>query len=293
MALPDFSMKELLEAGVHFGHQTHRWNPKMKEFIYGEHNNIHIINLTLTMPMLRNAMTAVSEVTKSGGRILFVGTKRQASEIISDSASQCAQYYVNHRWLGGTLTNWKTISNTISRLKSIQATLDEVEAAGLTKKELLKLTRERDKLDLSIGGIKNMGSLPDLIFVIDTVREQIAIKEAKKLNIPIAAIIDSNSDPDGITYPIPGNDDSTKSIKLYCDLISQAALDGISIQSKEDIKIQDNPKEVEEKSLSKSDIISEKQKESIKDKKKTTEMPESETKDDLKDSNDQDKNKKD
>ena len=265
----------------------------MKEFIYGEHNNIHIINLTLTMPMLRNAMTAVSEVTKSGGRILFVGTKRQASEIISDSASQCAQYYVNHRWLGGTLTNWKTISNTISRLKSIQATLDEVEAAGLTKKELLKLTRERDKLDLSIGGIKNMGSLPDLIFVIDTVREQIAIKEAKKLNIPIAAIIDSNSDPDGITYPIPGNDDSTKSIKLYCDLISQAALDGISIQSKEDIKIQDNPKEVEEKSLSKSDIISEKQKESIKDKKKTTEMPESETKDDLKDSNDQDKNKKD
>ena len=212
-------MKELLEAGVHFGHQTHRWNPKMEEFIYGEHNNIHIINLTLTMHMLRNAMVAVSEVTKSGGRILFVGTKRQASEIISDSASQCAQYYVNHRWLGGTLTNWKTISNTISRLKSIQTTLDEVESAGLTKKELLKLTRERDKLELSIGGIKNMGSLPDLIFVIDTVREQIAINEAKKLNIPIAAIIDSNSDPDGITYPIPGNDDSTKSIKLYCDLI--------------------------------------------------------------------------
>ena len=242
-------MKELLEAGVHFGHQTHRWNPKMKEFIYGEHNNIHIINLTLTMHMLRSALMAVSEVTKSGGRILFVGTKRQASEIISDSASQCAQYYVNHRWLGGTLTNWKTISNTISRLKSIQETLDDVESAGLTKKELLKLTRERDKLELSIGGIKNMGSLPDLIFVIDTVREQIAIKEAKKLNIPIAAIIDSNSDPDGIAFPIPGNDDSTKSIKLYCDLISQAALDGISIQTKEDVTLQDDHKEGEDKSL--------------------------------------------
>ena len=192
---------------------------------------------------------AVSEVTKNGGRILFVGTKRQASEIISDSASQCAQYYVNHRWLGGTLTNSKTISNTISRLKSIQETLDDVESAGLTKKELLKLTRERDKLELSIGGIKNMGSLPDLIFVIDTVREQIAIKEAKKLNIPIAAIIDSNSDPDGITFPIPGNDDSTKSIKLYCDMISQAALDGISIQTKEDVTLQDDHKEGEDKSL--------------------------------------------
>ena len=284
-------MKELLEAGVHFGHQTHRWNPKMKEFIYGEHNNIHIINLTLTMHMLRNAMMAVSEVTKSGGRILFVGTKRQASEIISDSASQCAQYYVNHRWLGGTLTNWKTISNTISRLKSIQTTLDEVESAGLTKKELLKLTRERDKLELSIGGIKNMGSLPDLIFVIDTVREQIAIKEAKKLNIPIAAIIDSNSDPDGITFPIPGNDDSTKSIKLYCDLISQAALDGISIQSKEDVKTQDNPKEGEEKSLSKSDIVGEKQKRDIKDQKNTAEVAESETKDDAEDSKDKNQEK--
>lgn len=294
MALPDFSMKELLEAGVHFGHQTHRWNPKMKEFIYGEHNNIHIINLTLTMHMLRNAMTVVSEVTKSGGRILFVGTKRQASEIISDSASQCAQYYVNHRWLGGTLTNWKTISNTISRLKSIQATLDEVESAGLTKKELLKLTRERDKLELSIGGIKNMGSLPDLIFVIDTVREQIAIKEAKKLNIPIAAIIDSNSDPDGITYPIPGNDDSTKSIKLYCDLISQAALDGISIQSKEDVKIQDNPKENEEKSLSKPDVVDEKQKKVIKDQINTAETAESvtkEIKDDTEDSKDKNQEK--
>ena len=237
-------MKELLEAGVHFGHQTHRWNPKMKDFIYGEHNNIHIIDLSQTMGMLKNALGAVREVTQSGGRILFVGTKRQASETISESASQCAQYYVNHRWLGGTLTNWKTISNTIARLKSIQETLDEEESAGLTKKELLKLTKERDKLELSIGGIKNMGSLPDLIFVIDTVREQIAIKEANKLNIPIAAIIDTNCDPEGITYPIPGNDDSTKSIKLYCDLVSQAALDGISIQSQ---KVQEETQDKKEK----------------------------------------------
>ena len=237
-------MKELLEAGVHFGHQTHRWNPKMKDFIYGEHNNIHIIDLSQTMGMLKNALGAVREVTQSGGRVLFVGTKRQASETISESASQCAQYYVNHRWLGGTLTNWKTISNTIARLKSIQETLDEEESAGLTKKELLKLTRERDKLELSIGGIKNMGSLPDLIFVIDTVREQIAIKEANKLNIPIAAIIDTNCDPEGITYPIPGNDDSTKSIKLYCDLMSQAVLDGISIQSQ---KVQEENQDKKEK----------------------------------------------
>ena len=216
----------------------------MKDFIYGKHNNIHIIDLSQTMGMLKNALGAVREVTQSGGRILFVGTKRQASETISESASQCAQYYVNHRWLGGTLTNWKTISNTIARLKSIQETLDEEESAGLTKKELLKLTRERDKLELSIGGIKNMGSLPDLIFVIDTVREQIAIKEANKLNIPIAAIIDTNCDPEGITYPIPGNDDSTKSIKLYCDLVSQAVLDGISIQSQ---KVQEENQDKKEK----------------------------------------------
>ena len=250
MSLPEFSMKELLEAGVHFGHQTHRWNPKMKDFIYGEHNNIHIIDLSQTMGMLRNALGAIREVTQSGGRILFVGTKRQASETISDSASQCAQYYVNHRWLGGTLTNWKTISNTIARLKSIQETLDQEESAGLTKKELLKLTRERDKLELSIGGIKNMGSLPDLIFVIDTVREQIAIKEANKLNIPIAAIIDTNCDPEGITYPIPGNDDSTKSIKLYCNLVSQAALDGISIQSQKVQEETQDKKEVPQKETS-------------------------------------------
>ena len=221
-------MKELLEAGVHFGHQTHRWNPKMKEFIYGEHNNIHIIDLSQTMGMLRNALGAVREVTQSGGRILFVGTKRQASETISDSASQCAQYYVNHRWLGGTLTNWKTISNTIARLKSIQETLDEEESAGLTKKELLKLTRERDKLELSIGGIKNMGGLSEALFVVDVKNEKIAVSEARKMGIPIIGIVDTNSDPDSVDYIIPGNDDAIRSVSLLTRIISNACLEGAS-----------------------------------------------------------------
>ena len=235
LALPEYSLEEFLEVGAHFGHQTHRWNPKMEQFIFGERNNIHILDLSQTIPMMHNALSAVREVTKSGGRVLFVGTKRQASEVISETASSCAQYYVNHRWLGGTLTNWKTISNTISRLKSIQETLDNIDLAGLTKKELLKLTRERDKLERSIGGIKDMGGLPDLIFVIDTVKEDIAIKEAIKLKIPIAAIIDSNSNPEGIDYPIPGNDDSAKCIRLYCDLVARAAIDGLSIQSEEKV----------------------------------------------------------
>ena len=231
MSSTSFTMRQLLEAGVHFGHHTRRWNPKMKDYIFGVRNNTHILDLRQSVPLLHRALEAIREVTASGGRVLLVGTKRQAAEKIADTAQKTGQYFVNHRWLGGMLTNWKTISNTIARLKSIQETLDQEDSAGLTKKELLKLTRERDKLELSIGGIKNMGSLPDLIFVIDTVREQIAIKEANKLNIPIAAIIDTNSDPEGITYPIPGNDDSTKSIRLYCDLMSQAALDGISVQS--------------------------------------------------------------
>ena len=235
LALPEYSIEEFLEVGAHFGHQTHRWNPKMEQFIFGKRNNIHILDLSQTIPMMHNALLAVREVTKSGGRVLFVGTKRQASEVISETASSCAQYYVNHRWLGGTLTNWKTISNTISRLKSIQETLDNIDLAGLTKKELLKLTRERDKLERSIGGIKDMGGLPDLIFVIDTVKEDIAIKEAIKLKIPIAAIIDSNSNPEGIDYPVPGNDDSAKCIKLYCDLVARAAIDGLSIQSEEKV----------------------------------------------------------
>jgi len=228
MALPEYSMNDLLESGAHFGHQKHRWNPKMEPYIFGVRNNIHILDLSQTIPMLYQALTAVRDVTKSGGRILFVGTKRQGQEIIANAANDCAQYYMNHRWYGGTLTNWKTISKTIARLRTIEDSLDSEESSGLTKKELLKLNREKEKLDTSIGGIKDMGGLPDLIFVIDTVKEQIAIQEATKLNIPIAAVIDSNSNPEGITYPIPGNDDSTKAIALYCDLISKAALDGIA-----------------------------------------------------------------
>ena len=237
MALPDYSMSELLEAGAHFGHQKHRWNPKMEPFIFGVRNNIHILDLSQTIPLLHRALTAVRDVTKSGGRILFVGTKRQGQEIIANAANDCAQYYMNHRWYGGTLTNWKTISNTIKRLRTIEDLLENDDLSGLTKKELLKLNREKEKLDTSIGGIKDMGGLPDLIFVLDTVKEQIAIQEATKLNIPIAAVIDSNSDPDGITYPIPGNDDSTKAISLFCDLISKAALEGIA-QSQNETSVQ-------------------------------------------------------
>ena len=249
MALPDYSMNELLEAGAHFGHQKHRWNPKMEPFIFGVRNNIHILDLSQTIPLLHRALTAVRDVTKSGGRILFVGTKRQGQEIIANAANDCAQYYMNHRWYGGTLTNWKTISNTIKRLRSIEDLLDNDDLSGLTKKELLKLNREKEKLDTSIGGIKDMGGLPDLIFVLDTVKEQIAIQEATKLNIPIAAVIDSNSDPEGITYPIPGNDDSTKAISLFCDLISKAALEGIAqSQNETSVKAETPAKVINKKS---------------------------------------------
>jgi small subunit ribosomal protein S2 len=226
MALPDVTMRQLLEAGVHFGHQTHRWNPKMAPFIYGSRNNIHIIDLTQTVPLLHQALLAVSDVVAKGGRVLFVGTKRQASEAVADAAKSCAQYFVNHRWLGGTLTNWRTISNSIKRLKSLEEML-QGEAHGLTKKELLQLTREKDKLERSLGGIKDMGALPDLMFVIDTNKEAIAIAEARKLHMPVVAVVDSNCDPDGISHPIPGNDDAGRAITLYCDLIARAAIDGI------------------------------------------------------------------
>lgn len=226
MALPDITMRQLLEAGVHFGHQTHRWNPKMASYIYGSRNKIHIIDLTQSVPLLHQALVAVSDVVSKGGRVLFVGTKRQASEAIADAARSCAQYYINHRWLGGTLTNWRTISNSIKRLKHLEELLAG-ETHGLTKKELLQLTREKDKLDRALGGIKDMGAVPDLMFVIDTNKESIAIAEARKLNMPIVAIIDSNCDPDSITYPIPGNDDAGRAITLYCDLIARAAIDGI------------------------------------------------------------------
>ncbi|MEZ5828220.1 MAG: 30S ribosomal protein S2 [Hyphomicrobiales bacterium] len=226
MALPDISMRQLLEAGVHFGHQTHRWNPKMAPYIYGSRNNIHIIDLTQTVPLLHQALLTVSDVVAKGGRVLFVGTKRQASEAIAAAAQSCAQYFINHRWLGGTLTNWRTISNSIKRLKSLEELL-EGDHHGLTKKELLQLTREKEKLERSLGGIKDMGAPPDLMFVIDTNKESIAIAEARKLHMPVVAIVDSNCDPDGISHPIPGNDDAGRAITLYCDLIARAAIDGI------------------------------------------------------------------
>jgi small subunit ribosomal protein S2 len=229
MALPDFSMRQLLEAGVHFGHQTHRWNPKMAPYIYGARNNVHIIDLSQTVPLLHQALVAISDTVARGGRVLFVGTKRQASDIVADAAQRSAQYYVNSRWLGGMLTNWKTISNSIQRLRKLDETLAG-DAQGLTKKERLNLDRERDKLNKALGGIKDMGSTPDLMFVIDTNKEAIAIQEAKRLGIPVVAIIDSNCDPDKIDYPIPGNDDAQRAIALYCDLVAKAAIDGIARQ---------------------------------------------------------------
>jgi small subunit ribosomal protein S2 len=227
MALPEFSMRQLLEAGAHFGHQTHRWNPKMDRYIFGSRSNIHIIDLSQSIPLLHQALVKVREVAAAGGRVLFVGTKRQASDPVAVAAKRCAQYYVNHRWLGGTLTNWRTISGSISRLRELEGVL-EGDGSGRTKKELLQLTRERDKLELSLGGIKNMGGIPDIMFVIDTNKEAIAILEARKLNIPVIAILDTNCDPDGITYPIPGNDDAARAIQLYCDLIADSVLDGMA-----------------------------------------------------------------
>jgi small subunit ribosomal protein S2 len=227
MAFPDFSMRQLLEAGAHFGHQSHRWNPKMSQYIFGTRNNIHIIDLAQTVPMLHRALQAVSDTVAGGGRVLFVGTKRQAADSVAEAAKRSAQYFVNARWLGGMLTNWKTISGSISRLRKV----DEILAGGgqgLTKKERLMLAREKEKLERALGGIKDMGGTPDLIFVIDTNKEQLAIQEAKRLGIPVAAIVDTNCDPDGITFPVPANDDAGRAISLYCDLIARAALDGIS-----------------------------------------------------------------
>jgi small subunit ribosomal protein S2 len=227
MALPEFSMRQLLEAGAHFGHQTHRWNPKMDRYIFGSRSNIHIIDLSQSIPLLHQALVKVREVAAAGGRVLFVGTKRQASDPVATAAKRCAQYYVNHRWLGGTLTNWRTVSGSIARLRELEGIMGG-EGQGRSKKELLQLTRERDKLELSLGGIKDMGGIPDIMFVIDTNKEAIAILEARKLNIPVVAILDTNCDPDGITYPIPGNDDAARALQLYCDLIADAVLDGLA-----------------------------------------------------------------
>jgi small subunit ribosomal protein S2 len=227
MALPDFTMRQLLEAGAHFGHQSHRWNPKMAPYIYGSRNAIHIIDLAQTVPLLHQALKAVSDTVAKGGRVLFVGTKRQASDEIAAAARRSAQYFVNARWLGGMLTNWKTISASISRLRKVDEMLGEG-AKGLTKKERLMLSRERDKLETALGGIKDMGGIPNLVFVIDTNKEALAIKEANRLKIPVIAIVDTNSDPDGIAYPVPANDDAGRAIQLYCDLVARAAIDGIS-----------------------------------------------------------------
>ncbi|SIT14608.1 SSU ribosomal protein S2P [Roseivivax lentus] len=229
MALPEFTMRQLLEAGVHFGHQTQRWNPRMGEFIYGERNGIHIMDLTQTVPMLDAALNVIRETVAKGGSVLFVGTKRQAQLPIAEAAEKCAQFYMNHRWLGGTLTNWQTVSKSINRLKSIDEQM-EGGAEGLTKKERLGMEREQGKLQASLGGIREMGGLPDLLFVIDVKKEALAVLEAKKLGIPVVAVVDTNCSPDGIDYIIPGNDDAARAIALYCDLASRAALDGMSGQ---------------------------------------------------------------
>jgi small subunit ribosomal protein S2 len=227
MSMPSFTMRQLLEAGVHFGHHTRRWNPKMKPFIFGDRNNIHILNLQQTVPMLYQALEAVSQVASNGGRILFVGTKPSAAEVVAEAARSCGQYFVNHRWLGGMLTNWSTVSQSIRRLREMEERLDSEEANSLTKKEKLQLTRERDKLEKTLGGIKEMGGLPDLIFVIDTNKEDIAVKEANVLKIPVVAVVDSNANPDGVDYVIPGNDDALRAISLYCDLVAGSVIEGL------------------------------------------------------------------
>lgn len=229
MALPEFTMRQLLEAGVHFGHQTQRWNPRMSQYIYGARNGIHIMDLTQTVPMLEQALQVVRDTVSKGGRVLFVGTKRQAAGPVAEAAEKCAQYYMNHRWLGGTLTNWKTVSQSIQRLKAIDEALGQG-AEGLTKKERLGMEREQEKLHASLGGIAEMGGTPELLFVIDVNKEALAIAEANKLGIPVVAVVDTNCNPEGVDYIIPGNDDAARAIALYCDLVTRAALDGMSAQ---------------------------------------------------------------
>lgn len=230
MAMPDFSIRQLLEAGVHFGHQKHRWNPKMERFIFGVRNDIHILDLGQSVPLLQRALQLISDTVADGGRVLFVGTKRQAAPVVAEAARQSAQYFVNSRWLGGTLTNWQTISKSIARLRELEA--QELEGmVGLTKKERLQRSREKARLDRDLGGIKDMGNLPTVLFVIDTNKEMIAIEEARRLNIPVVAIVDSNCDPDVVDYPIPGNDDAARALELYCSLVSKAVIDGIGRSS--------------------------------------------------------------
>jgi small subunit ribosomal protein S2 len=227
MSTPTFTMRQLLEAGVHFGHHTRRWNPKMEPYIFGKRNNIHILNLEKTVPMLYEALDIISSIAKNGGKFLFVGTKRSASELIAQAAINCGQYYVNHRWLGGMLTNWETVSKSIKKLKNLEERIESGEIGSLTKKERLNVERQKDKLDLTLGGIKNMNGIPDAIFIIDTNKEAIAVLEANNLNIPVIAVCDSNSNPSGVDYPIPGNDDALRSISLYCDLVAASVLKGL------------------------------------------------------------------
>ncbi len=245
MAVPTVSMQQLIEAGAHFGHQTHRWNPRMKPYIFGARNGVHIIDLSQSVPLMARALEFVSATVRSGGKVLFVGTKRQAQEPIAQAARACGQHFVNHRWLGGMLTNWKTISGSIKRLKTLEEQLSN-NTVGLTKKEVLQLTRERDKLELSLGGIRDMGGIPDVMFVIDANKEELAIKEANVLGIPVVAILDTNVDPNGIAFPVPGNDDASRAIRLYCDAIAAAATKGHTegvVDSGADIGAMDLPPE--------------------------------------------------
>ena len=230
MAIPSFTMRQLLEAGVHFGHHTRRWNPRMEPFIFGQRNGIHILDLQQTVPLLARALEAMRDTVAKGGRVLFVGTKRVAADKIAETARDCGQYYVNHRWLGGMLTNWATVSQSIRRLRDLEARLEGEDVGQLGKKEILQLNRELEKLQLTLGGIKEMGGLPDMIFVLDTNKEDIAVLEANKLGIPVVAVIDSNASPDGVDFPIPGNDDAMRAITLYCELAQGAILDGLQAE---------------------------------------------------------------
>ena len=230
MALPTFTMRQMLEAGVHFGHSTRRWNPKMEQFIFGARNKTHILDLQQTMPMFQQALQALSDVTSRGGRVLFVGTKRAASEKIAETARDCGQYYVNHRWLGGMLTNWSTVSQSIRRLRDLESRFETGEINQLTKKEILQLTREQEKLERTLGGIKEMGGIPDMLFILDTNKEAIAVQEANRLGIPVVAVVDSNANPDGVDYIVPGNDDAMRAITFYCELVQAAVLDGLQTE---------------------------------------------------------------
>lgn len=230
MALPTFTLRQLVEAGCHFGHNTRRWNPRMKPYLYGVRDGVHIIDLQQTVPMLQRAMEKVREVTSSGGRVLFVGTKRQAQDIVAETARRCGQYYVNHRWLGGMLTNWKTISNSINRLRELEGMFESGAVNSFTKREQLSLTREMEKLDRALGGIKDMGGLPNILFIVDVTKEDLAVAEARKLGIPVVAIVDSNASPEGVDFPVPGNDDAIRAITTYCDLIAGSVLSGIQAE---------------------------------------------------------------